>query len=347
MRRYKSPPAASAPAPAPAAGYPPAQAPSSGAGMQLRNGQTLSPVVSDALQRLYATGVVSQQQIDDRMLEHLASMQEHGAAAAVDELARSDLSGIRNVSAYFKTICRRHGGGAGGGPAGGFVAGGAGAPQEALYEIQRRFQMGVITQPVAMRLEQFFQDTGANFDGGAWEMMLQLNEMSAMAAIDEVHSAARDRGVRNPSAYFTGIARKHLAAMQSGQPYAGPGYGYGGAPGCGGAPGGYGGGGPGGYGGGGGGGRGGGAVDDQTLQQRLPPGVFQRMTDAANAGKFLKHAIDERALNTMLQLDEPTAMAVIEEIENTDLGRIRNFAGYFMGICNKFLRGGAGGPPRY
>ena len=169
MRRYKSPPAASAPAPAPAAGYPPAQAPSSGAGMQLRNGQTLSPVVSDALQRLYATGVVSQQQIDDRMLEHLASMQEHGAAAAVDELARSDLSGIRNVSAYFKTICRRHGGGAGGGPAGGFVAGGAGAPQEALYEIQRRFQMGVITQPVAMRLEQFFQDTGANFDGGAWE----------------------------------------------------------------------------------------------------------------------------------------------------------------------------------
>ena len=118
MRRYKSPPAASAPAPAPAAGYPPAQAPSSGAGMQLRNGQTLSPVVSDALQRLYATGVVSQQQIDDRMLEHLASMQEHGAAAAVDELARSDLSGIRNVSAYFKTICRRHGGARVAGPPG-------------------------------------------------------------------------------------------------------------------------------------------------------------------------------------------------------------------------------------
>ena len=71
-------------------------------------------------------------------------------------------------------------------------------------------------------------------------------------------------------------------------------------------------------------------MDDQTLQQRLPPGVFQRMTDAANAGKFLKHAIDERALNTMLQLDEPTAMAVIEEIENTDLGRIRN-CGVFHG----------------
>ena len=85
-------------------------------------------------------------------------------------------------------------------------------------------------------------------------------------------------------------------------------------------------------------------MDDQTLQQRLPPGVFQRMTDAANA-EFLKHAIDERALNTMPQLDEPTAMAVIEEIENTDLGRIRNFAGYFMGICNKFLHAERAGRP--
>ena len=50
----------------------------------------------------------------------------------------------------------------------------------------------------------------------------------------------------------------------------------------------------------------------------------------------------------MMQLDEATAMLVIDEIENTDLGRIRNFAGYFMGICNKFLRGGPpGAPQRY
>ena len=39
----------------------------------------------------------------------------------------------------------------------------------------------------------------------------------------------------------------------------------------------------------------------------------------------------------------------IEEIEQTDLSRIRNFAAYFMGICNKFLRGpgGSGPPQRY
>ena len=84
--------------------------------------------------------------------------------------------------------------------------------------------MGVITQPVAMRLEQFFADTGASLDSGAWDIMLQLNEMAAMAAIEEVHGACRgDRAVRNPSAYFTGIARKHLAAMQNGMPFAAPG----------------------------------------------------------------------------------------------------------------------------
>ena len=325
--------------------------------MTLRNGQTLSPVVSDALQRLWATGAVTQPQIDDRMLEHLAQMPEQAAAAAVDELGRSDLAGIRNVSAFFKSICRRHGGGGppGGAPGGGFVAGGGQpAPPEAFFEIQRRYQMGVITQPVAMRLEQFFADTGASLDSGAWDIMLQLNEMAAMAAIEEVHGACRgDRAVRNPSAYFTGIARKHLAAMQNGMPFAAPGGGgYGGYQ----QPGGYGGGPPGGggyggYGGappGGGGGRGGGAVDDATLRQRLPPAVYQRLDAASHAGKFHKHAIDERALNTMLQLDEATAMLVIDEIENTDLGRIRNFAGYFMGICNKFLRGGPpGAPQRY
>ena len=52
----------------------------------------------------------------------------------------------------------------------------------------------------------------------AWDILTQLNEVSAMAAIEEVHGAMRgDKPVRNPSAYFTGIARKHLAAMQSGQ----------------------------------------------------------------------------------------------------------------------------------
>jgi hypothetical protein len=215
-----------------------------------------------------------------------------------------------------------------------------------------------------MRLEQFFGDTGASFDRGAWEIMLQLNEMSAMAAIEEVHGACRsDKPVRNPSAYFTGIARKHLAGISAPSGGGGGFQGGGGGPGNGGSGGYQGGGGGGGFqgggggggsggggfqgggfqgGGGGGGGRGGGAVDDSVLQQ-LPPQVYQRIADAVNRGKFDRSALDQRAMNTMMQLDEATACTVIDEIEGTDSSRIRNFAAYFMGICNKFLNKPQGG----
>ena len=239
MQSFRAPPPprrrAAAPAAAPAA---------PGGGHVAPHGGAPSGGLADALQRLYAQGVVQPHQLDSKMHEHLASMPEHAAVAAIDELAGADVSGIRNMNGYLKSICRRHEGP--GGFGGGFSAGGGRqAPPEAFFEIQRRFQMGVITQPVAMRLEQFYQDTGASLDGQAWEMMLQLNEMSAMAAIEEVHAACRGGQVRNPSAFFTGIARKHRAAMEQGQPFAPP-AGYGGGP-----PG-YGGGPPGGFRGGGG-----------------------------------------------------------------------------------------------
>ena len=212
-----------------------------------------------------------------------------------------------------------------------------------------------------MRLEQFYTDTGSSLDTAAWESMLTLNEPSAMVAIDEVHSACANGSVRNPSAFFSSVAKKHRLAMEQGLSNAQPrGGGYGGRGGRGGDRGGgyggppsshgYGGPGPGGNtnGGGGvsGGSRGGGYVDDAALRAQLPSAVYQRMQSAYGRGKFNLGAIDQRALDTLLKLDEQTALSVVDEIESTDLGRVRNFAGYLMGICNKFLKGGAPGAPR-
>jgi hypothetical protein len=145
------------------------RAPRGGAGG--RNGAGApSQAVIDALQRVYALGVVSSNQIDEKMLDHLARMPEPLAVASVDELGKADVAGIRNVNGYLKSICRRHepevrgcsgkfgvpygaGGdlaGGGGGQSqngrdnrgGGFQTGGARpAPPEAFFEIQRRFQM--------------------------------------------------------------------------------------------------------------------------------------------------------------------------------------------------------------
>jgi hypothetical protein len=61
--------------------------------------------LADALQRLYAMGVVQPHQLDAKMHEHLASMPEHAAVAAIDELAGADVSGIRNMNGYLMSIC--------------------------------------------------------------------------------------------------------------------------------------------------------------------------------------------------------------------------------------------------
>jgi hypothetical protein len=61
--------------------------------------------LADALQRLYAMGVVQPHQLDAKMHEHLASMPEHTAVAAIDELAGADVSGIRNMNGYLMSIC--------------------------------------------------------------------------------------------------------------------------------------------------------------------------------------------------------------------------------------------------
>ena len=59
--------------------------------------------------------------------------------------------------------------------------------------------------------------------------MLTLNEPSAMVAIDEVHSACANGSVRNPSAFFSSVAKKHRLAMEQGLSNAQPrGGGYGG-----------------------------------------------------------------------------------------------------------------------
>jgi hypothetical protein len=64
---------------------------------------TPSGGLADALQRLYAQGVVQPHQLDSKMHEHLASMPEHAAVAAIDELAGADVSGIRNMNGYLKS----------------------------------------------------------------------------------------------------------------------------------------------------------------------------------------------------------------------------------------------------
>ncbi len=157
---------------------------------------------------------------------------------------------------------------------------------------------------VTTRLNAFFAATGAVFDAGAWTMLQQLPEASALAALEQVHGAmVGDKGVRNPSAYFTGIARKHL-----------------------------------GLGGGAGATYGDGVPADGALAA-LAPGLRDLLESHMRSGTLPREKIDFRVVDTLARLSEEQAIAAIEEMARTDLGRLRNFSAYLMGICNKHLKG--------
>jgi hypothetical protein len=158
---------------------------------------------------------------------------------------------------------------------------------------------------VTQRLNEFFAATGAIFDGGAWEMLRQLPEAAALTALEQVHGAlVGDKGVRNPSAYFTGIARKHL--------------GLGGAAGA--------------------GAYGDGVPADAALAS-LPPRLRELLESQMACGVLSRDKIDFRVVDTLRRLSEEQAIAALEEMARTDLSRLRNPSAYLMGICNKHLKG--------
>ena len=71
------------------------------------------------LAECYASGVCRPGELDDRVLQGLAALQEADGIAALGEFMRSDMSKIRNKSAYFSGVISRFkeetGGGVGGG----------------------------------------------------------------------------------------------------------------------------------------------------------------------------------------------------------------------------------------
>jgi len=430
----------------------------------------LSQLVKDALENMYTRGVVKREDVDERALEYLSSLPGQIGANAVEELARANLSGVRNISAYFKTICRRaaesaglsagpggpggppgrddrggyggrgggYGGyddrrggyGGGGGGYGGYdrgyndrrggydqrgggnmMMGGhhqpppahggymppppmvhqapptsylpSGAPiipagvqtvymqnaQGELTPVQIQAPPGGIpTAPVdpmtgyppapaayppapmpgmpppAMgappmdpmgrkqpnvnavmaqhprasqmpmsvleRLGVLYEEYHVELDQGAWEILLQLSETAALGALEEVYAAlSSDRGVRNVCAYFTGIARKYLDPAHA-PPQGGTSQIYG---------------------------EGVAAGDDAFTS--LPPRVRQALESYISQGTFERHKFDFRAVDTLRKLNEDDGCSALEELARNDVTKLRNFSAYFMGICNKFLRG--------
>jgi hypothetical protein len=328
--------------------------------------------VSQALKALYDSNHMKEDALDFRVLSFLAQMKEESALLAIEDLSNQNLDVIKNVSAYFKGVCRRRNDENKDGVQFGSMGGGAGGTQEqghaynpALQDVQNALMRGVITPMVGTAMERLFtSNPGVQFDAAAWEEFTQLNEMMAMNCIDETFIELQNArgGVRNPNGLFVSKIRKFLGQMRNnfGGGHGGGHYGGGGGGGGGGNCGGRGGrennfnnynnnnfgggrGGGGGYGGQGGGGYGGQGVDDQTLRSTLPA-YANRIITCIEKGRFQRNAIDERMLSALSQVRDPSAMEkIVTEMETANVDNVRNVAGYFMGIIRKNKNSGGGG----
>ena len=271
--------------------------------------------VSQALKALYDSNHMKEDALDFRVLSFLAQMKEESALLAIEDLSNQNLDVIKNVSAYFKGVCRRRNDENKDGVQFGSMGGGAGGTQEqghaynpALQDVQNALMRGVITPMVGTAMERLFtSNPGVQFDAAAWEEFTQLNEMMAMNCIDETFIELQNArgGVRNPNGLFVSKIRKFLGQMRNnfGGGHGGGHYAGGGGGGGGGNFGGRGGrgnnfnnynnnnnfgggrGGGGGYGGQGGGGYGGQGVDDQTLRSTLPA-YTNRIITCIEKGRF-------------------------------------------------------------
>ena len=325
--------------------------------------EKLPEKVSQALKALYDSNHLKEDALDFRVLSFLAQMKEESALLAIEDLSNQNLGVIKNVSAYFKGVCRRRNDeNKDAAPFGSMVVGAGGVQEQghaynpALQDVQNALMRGVITPMVGTAMERLFTaNPGVQFDAAAWEEFTQLNEMMAMNCIDETFIELQNApgGVRNPNGLFVSKIRKFLGQMRNnfGGGHGGGYYGRGGGAGNFGGRGGrgnnfntynnnnFGGGGRG----GGGGGYGGQGVDDQTLRSTLPEPYANRIVACIENGRFQRNAIDERMLSALSQVRDSSAMdKIVTEMETANVDNVRNVAGYFMGIIRK-NKGGFGG----
>jgi hypothetical protein len=335
--------------------YRPAPPPHEQGVQQKRGNSVLPPEVAEVLNGLFERGFFQDRDIDGRAIDLLASVSPELALAALDDIQHRDFSTVRTKPAFIYSIFKGVVTAGGSAPPSHVPLGGfppatvppsalAHLPPQVSEALQRVFTSGVCHP--------------SQFDDRAMDILVELHPVDAVRSLSEFASMEPGR-VRNPSAFWMGLARKYKSNAVNGGGIGAPGpmgggtngpqgMGYGGSGGAGGSggfvPHGMGGsmgmggnmGGPG-HGGGGygnhmatssGGGGGGGFSN-----------LDRRLNELANMGVLRHDALDDRASDALRKLPELEALSVLAELP--DPSRVRNMSAYVMGLCKKFASGEA------
>lgn len=170
----------------------------------------LSPEAETGLADIFKTGACSASDVNGRVREYLASLPDATARAAIDDLATRDFSSVRNRPAFVMSCVKKAAAAALPVGAPGAASSSAGAtasvPPSALAHLPG---------PVGEGLQRVFA-TGvchpSQFDDRAMDILVELPTHAAVRALSEFAAVPPSR-VRNPSAFWMGLARKHKSAV--------------------------------------------------------------------------------------------------------------------------------------
>jgi len=171
----------------------------------------LSADAEAGLSEIFETGACSASDVNGRVREYLASLPDATARAAIADLATRDFSSVRNRPAFVMSCVKKaaavaNTAAASGGPGGGASGTPASVPPSALAHLPI---------PVGDGLQRVFA-TGvchpSQFDDRAMDILVELPTHAAVRALSEFAAVPPSR-VRNPSAFWMGLARKHKSAV--------------------------------------------------------------------------------------------------------------------------------------
>eukprot|EP00172_Hildenbrandia_rubra_P003737 Plantae.Rhodophyta-Hildenbrandia_rubra.ctg6349.p2 GENE.Plantae.Rhodophyta-Hildenbrandia_rubra.ctg6349~~Plantae.Rhodophyta-Hildenbrandia_rubra.ctg6349.p2 ORF type:complete len:551 (+),score=84.41 Plantae.Rhodophyta-Hildenbrandia_rubra.ctg6349:2948-4600(+) len=282
----------------------------------------LPPAVADMLQRVFASGVCHPSQFDDRAMDILVKMPEHGAVRALSDFAMVDPNRVRNPSAFWMGLARKHRDSTTGPSAMyGSSAGYASGPYNGtpMYDSlgYEQSHMGMDYSRVDQRIDELVSMRYLRpdaVDSRARDALLRMPEDDALSVLEEV---VRDPGrVRNMSAYIMGLCRRVVRGEVYGGIARGPS-------------------------------RYGESIPqseytshrtsaEPTALDNLAPAVRDRYTRMIAAGLLYENSLDSRALEALKTLRVENACAALDELAASDPTRINNVSAYFMGLARKF-----------
>ncbi|GAB0496380.1 hypothetical protein MMPV_007692 [Pyropia vietnamensis] len=170
----------------------------------------LSPEAERGLANILKMGLCTTSDINGRVREYLATLSDATARAAIEDLASRDFSTVRNRPAFVMSCVKKAAASALAAGASGVGASSAGIPASVPPSA-----LAHLPGPVGDGLQRVFA-TGvchpSQFDDRAMDILVELPTNAAVRALSEFAAVPPNR-VRNPSAFWMGLARKHKSAV--------------------------------------------------------------------------------------------------------------------------------------